>query len=54
MSERKGAYKIWWRGLRKVDHLEDPGVDGRIILTWIFKKLVGRVMDWFDQVQDTE
>jgi len=23
--------------LRKRDHLEDPSVDGRIILTWIFR-----------------
>jgi len=26
------------RNLRERDHLEDPGVDGRIILQWIFRK----------------
>jgi len=24
--------------VRERDHLEEPGVDGRIILTWIFRK----------------
>jgi hypothetical protein len=27
-----------WGNLRKGDHLEDPGVDGRIVLRWIFRK----------------
>jgi hypothetical protein len=27
-----------WGNLRERDHLEDPDVDGRIILRWIFRK----------------
>jgi hypothetical protein len=29
---------VWWENLREGDHLEDPCVDGRIILKWIFEK----------------
>jgi hypothetical protein len=28
----------WWGNLRERDHCGDPGVDGRIILRWIFRK----------------
>jgi hypothetical protein len=42
IGEGRGAYRFWWRDLREGDHLEDPGVDGRIILKWIFKKWDGR------------
>jgi hypothetical protein len=34
--------------------LEDPGVDGRIILKWIFKKWEWGGMDWIDMAQDMD
>jgi hypothetical protein len=33
--------------------LKDPGVDGRIILKWIFERLDGG-MDWIDLAQDRD
>jgi hypothetical protein len=39
--------------LRERDHLEDLGVDGRIILKWTFKQQdVG--MGWIDLAQDLD
>ena len=29
---------FWWRNLKERDHLEDPDVNGKIILRWIFMK----------------
>jgi hypothetical protein len=32
---------VKWGNLMEGDHLEDAGVVGRIILKWIFERLVG-------------
>jgi len=29
---------FWWGNLKGRVHMEDSGVDGRIILRWIFRK----------------
>jgi len=41
---------FWWRNLRERDHLEDLGVDGRIILHFALKKGVY----YIDVAQDTD
>ena len=39
---------FWWGNLMERDNLQHPGVDGRIILRWIFKKL--DVKPWTESI----
>ena len=34
---------FWWGNLKKRGHLEDPGLDGKMVLNWIFKKWDGGI-----------
>ena len=38
MGERRGVYKVLVGTPEGKNHLADPGVDGKIILRWIFRK----------------
>jgi hypothetical protein len=51
MKEKRGVYSVLVRKQREIDHLEDTGVDGKIVLRWIFKNWDGD-MDWIDLVLD--
>jgi len=38
MGRRETYTWFWWGFMRERDHLDDSGVDGSIILRWIFRK----------------
>jgi hypothetical protein len=38
MVRGEACKEFWWGNLRERDHWGDPGVDGTIILRWIFRK----------------
>ena len=54
IKERIGACRVWWGNLGERDHLENLGVDGRIILRWILKKCDGGCMDWIGLAQNRD
>jgi hypothetical protein len=39
MGDRRGVYRVLLRKPDEKNHLEGPGIDGRIILKWIFRTL---------------
>ena len=54
MEERRGYTECWWGNPRERDHLGDPDVEGRIILSWIFKKWDIWGIDCIEQAKDRD
>ena len=46
MWERRGAWRVLMGKPEGRDYLNDPGVDGSIILKWIFEKWDGAWTEW--------
>jgi len=44
----------WWGNLREIDHLEDPGVDGRMILRRVLRKWDVGGIDWIELAEDRD
>jgi len=44
--------EVWWQSLRERENLGDSGINGRIILRWIFREVGCGRMDWIELAQD--
>jgi hypothetical protein len=51
MGREEMHTRFWCVKLRERDHLKDRGVDGKVILKWVFRKCCGG-MDWIDLAQN--
>jgi hypothetical protein len=38
IGERRGAYRVLVTRAKGKNHLEDPDIDGWIVLKWVFRK----------------
>jgi hypothetical protein len=54
MGERRDAYRASVGKPEGRNHLKDPGVDGRIILKWVFERFGGGGVDWVDLAHDRD
>jgi hypothetical protein len=43
VGERRGVHRVWCRNVRKRDHLENPGVDGRTFTNWDVRARIGLI-----------
>jgi hypothetical protein len=48
------VYNFWCLKLRERDNMEDIGLDGRIILRYIFTECGCGSIDWIDLAQDRD
>ena len=46
--------RFWWGNLRERDNVGDPGINGRIILRWIFRTWDRGGRDWIELAQGRE
>ena len=51
LKDKKHTYKTLVRIPEGENHLEDFGVDGKIILKWILKYIGSKGMDWSDMAE---
>jgi hypothetical protein len=54
MGEGMVCTGFWLGSVRVGDLWEDPDVDGRIILRWIFRRWGGSFGDWMELAQDRD
>jgi hypothetical protein len=52
MGRREAYTGFWWENLRERVHLGDPGLDGSMLLSWIFRKWDVGVWTWIELAQD--
>jgi hypothetical protein len=46
--------KIGWKTCEGRDHLEDEGVDGKVILQWIVRENGWESVEWIHLAQDRD